>query len=230
MSKSFFDEIDEGLSETKNYDSMNVLLLGVGLGVILLWVYNTFLQSDPVASGFALTYIIMLIVWGINLNSDLFYAMIKRPNQTAANGLGKKDNIVTGLLIGFGLGFLLVFGVKFSVVPFSIVDAGMLSFLFVVICAPIIEANFFRGLLQPILTLMIEQFFVPVKSVAWVVALVIQSLAFALFHINIVNASGNFWVYVLFAVICTVLVYATRSIASEWGLHGVNNLFAWVAM
>jgi membrane protease YdiL (CAAX protease family) len=59
--------------------------------------------------------------------------------------------------------------------------------------------------------------------------LMIQASAFAFFHINIIGFEGNFFVYFLFAVIATILVYGTKSIAAEWSLHGLNNAVAFIS-
>lgn len=221
MSKSFFDEV----VDLVKYEKINIYLIGVPLGLVLLWIYN----AIPDQRVNALVYMVMLIVWGIGATADLLWEAFGKRNNMSANGLGKAP--LKPFLIGLALTLFIFFLTPQSIVkPFSLVDSSVLGFLFVVIAAPIVEANAFRGLIQPMLTNVFEEWFFRNKSLAWGLALVIQCGAFAFFHVNVISggAIDAYVPYFVFGVIATVVVYGTKSIAGEWGLHGANNFIAYV--
>jgi membrane protease YdiL (CAAX protease family) len=220
--KQFFYEI----LDNPKYERFTVYALGVTIAFILLWVYT----AIPSQEHNALIYIIMSIIWGFGLAFDLVWEKLKFPDQMAANGLGAKP--IKALLIGIGIGLLIwVLGGTQSIVqPFSlVVDSSWLTFLFVVVAAPFVEANFFRGLIQPVFTLVLHDWVVKDWNIAGVIAMVAQCAGFAFFHVNVISGGGGlevFLPYFIFGVGATVLVYATRSVAAEYGWHFVNNFVA----
>jgi len=229
--EGFFDEIEDN----QKYEKISIYLIGVPLGVVLLWIYNTFVNIDPQIAIYSYIYTVMLIVWGIGLTADLLWANMGKEDQMSANGLGKKPlkGIWVGV-IGFFV-FIIISSIFFragAIVPFSFVGENILLFFFVVIIAPIVEANMFRGLFQPMLVNGIESFLVKSRPVAWVIACVVQSFAFAFFHVNVIGGIFGFEFFSLlpffvFGVIATIVVYAGRSISGEYVMHGLNNCFAW---
>ena len=218
--KNFFNEI----VDVPKYERFTVYGVGAVIFLVLFWVYVAIPEYSKEASIF----LFMLIIWIFGLSFDLVWDVLGRKNQAAVNGVGKKP--IPALVVGIVLG-LVVAGSAFAIVPFSIVSSGWLAFLFIVVAAPFAEANFFRGVIQPTFVLLLEDWSGLSSFWCGVVATVAQSGAFALFHVNVLGSASVFDVYAyvpyfLFGVIATVLVYGTRSVASEYGLHGVNNLFA----
>lgn len=220
MSKNFFDEI----VDVPKYERFTVYGIGAVIFLIMLWVYNS-IPEYSIAAG---TFILMMIIWVFGLSFDLVWQTIRKPEQAAVNGIGKKP--VMPFFIGIVVGFLFV-NLAFSIVPFAIVSGGALSFIFIVVAAPFVEANFFRGVIQPTFTLLFKDWTKLTQNQAGVVAMIITSMAFALFHVNVLSSADVFSVYsyvpyFVFGVVSTLLVYGTRSVAAEYGLHGVNNFLA----
>lgn len=225
MKNSFFSEIRE------NHDSQIILgYFSFSLGVILLWV----LTAIPSQLQNALVYITMLLAWGFLNHFDIVYDKLKMPDAIATNGISK--NWMIALILGAITSLILILVVfKASIVqPLSIVSTNtIVSFLFVVVAAPIVEAQFFRGLIQPTLFVAIRKLFVKNDLIAWLIALAIQSATFAFFHINVFLGATDvtllsYTPYFLFGIIATVGVYIIRDLSYEFGLHGINNLFAWI--
>lgn len=215
--KGFFSEITDGL-ESSTYVNYATFLLGV----IILWVY----VAIPSQEKNAIIYLFMLICWVIGVFADQVFQTNKRENLVQVNGLGK--NPLIALAIGIVIAFLIgVFQPQGIIKPLAIVSPSVLSFLFIVVAAPYVEASFFRGTIQPILKQVFERI-IHNGFVAGVVATVVQCFAFAWFHINIFGATGSWIPYFVFGVIATIGVYVFRSIGFEYGLHGINNLIAWV--
>jgi membrane protease YdiL (CAAX protease family) len=226
MSKSFFDEIIDNLK----YERFTVYGYGLFLSLILFWVYT----AIPSFEKAAMTYMIMMVVWIFGLTADLQWSDRKKENQAAVNGIGKHP--IKAILIGLvvGIGFVFVASSSLVIVPFGIAgDVSVLSFLFVVLAAPFCEANFFRGIVQPSMALLFNDWFTKSKLVAGIAAMIITSAFFAVFHVNVL-ATGNpldvmsYVPYFIFGIIATVLVYYCKSVAAEYSLHGINNLFAWL--
>lgn len=219
--KGFFREIEDPIRSSET-----LIYLMFLWGVIILWIY----VAIPEQEKNALIYMIMLIVWGFGGVWDIMHASLKKPQFTAPfNMLGKRpiQAIVYGIVVAMVLG---LFYAEALIQPLSVVAPEFLSFLFIVITAPIVEANFFRGMIQPALVELSKRHITKNVLYAGVLATVLQSLIFAFFHINIFGQGGDWVPYFVFGVIATVGVYAFRSVAFEYGLHGVNNYIAWVAM
>jgi membrane protease YdiL (CAAX protease family) len=225
MSKqSFFDEVVEDAWGMK----LNLHALGLYLGVILLWVY----VAVPEQQSNAMVYMIMLIVWGFIMAFDYRDSLGKTEDFLRVNGMGK--NPLQNFLLGAVLFGLVVGVTSFSIIPLSIVDASLLSFLFIVVAAPLVEANFFRGLVQGQLTQFGEVFLGMSRQISFGFATVLQSLIFAFFHVVIFSNPINVFVsaipYFVFGVLMTVLVYYFKDVSVEYGAHGINNLIAWFGM
>lgn len=225
MAKNFFDEIEE--DPKTQYHLIAILFL---LGTILTWVYT----AIPGQEKNAIIYIIFLIVYGFAGLADILAGKKKELWYLAINGLGEKW--IQKTLFGAATALLLVlFVFRASIIqPFSIVDNNsILSFLFVVIAAPLVETSFFRGIFQPVATELINSFLVSDKTIAGIIAMIVQSAVFALYHINIFVGVSDVTIfsyvpYFIFGMIATFGVYYFRSISFEYGLHGANNLVAWL--
>jgi membrane protease YdiL (CAAX protease family) len=225
MEKSFFDEI----VDVPKYERLTVYGIGAIMFLIIFWVFTALPEFEKPA----MIYMIMMIIWIFGLSFDLLWHVNKKPDQAAINGIGKEP--LTALFWGCIAGFLLILGFSINsmFIPFSIGSTTVLSFIFVVIAAPFVEANFFRGVLQPTFTLLLTDWFTENKDLAGVLSMIVVSIAFAVFHVNIFGLSNlfNFSAYVpylLFSFIVTFGMYYFRSVAFEYGAHGINNLFAWI--
>lgn len=225
VKSSFFDEI----VDVPKFERFTVYGIGGALFLLIFWVYTAIPEFEKPA----LIYMVMMIIWIFGLSFDLIWHVNKKPDQAAVNGIGEKPipALIWGLVIGGLLVFL--FSTQSIFVPFSVISTTSLGFLFVVVAAPFVEANFFRGVLQPTFTLLFEDWFTKNKDLAGVLSMVIVSVAFALFHVNIFGLSNLFNVYayvpyVLFSFIVTFGMYYFRSVAFEYGVHGINNLFAFI--
>jgi len=225
MSKSFWREI----VDVPKYERFVAYGVGAIIFLILFWVFTAL----PEYKNESMVYLIMMIIWIFGLSFDLVWHSIGKPDQAAVNGVGKKPwtALFFGVLGGLGLVFMFSFQSMFQ--PFSIISNAPLAFLFVVVAAPFVEANFFRGVLQPTFTLLINDWFVKNEALAAVLAMVLVSFAFAVFHVNVFGLSNlfNVWIYVpyfLFGLIVTLGMYYFESVAFEYGVHGVNNLFAFL--
>lgn len=220
MKNSFFDEI----TDNPKYERFSVYGLGAIIFISILWV----LVAIPEYQNNAIIYLFMLVIWIFGLTSDLIWQTLGLPNQAAVNGVGKKP--IPAFLIGLALGLVLIFVAStFSIIPFSFIGATTLNFFFVVIAAPFVEANFFRGTVQPTFTLLIQDWITTNTFIAGCISMLVTSFAFALYHVNVIGSGESYVPYFIFGIISTILVYATKSIASEWGLHGINNLFAYLS-
>lgn len=228
MNKGFFREI----IDKPKLERLSVYGIGTPLAFILLWVYT----AIPSQEKNALLLLIMLIVWGFSFAFDLVWSTLGKERQMSANGLGKDPlkGIIYGVIGFFLFAILINFLFDFSsiIVPFSIVETGFLSFFFVVVCAPIVEANFFRGFVQPLFQLFIDDFILKNEFLSAIISIIIVNLGFAFFHVNIIGGLTQLNLvallpYFIFGVFVNIGVYASRSIAFEYSMHGLNNLFAW---
>ena len=208
------------------YENINVYI-ALFLGVILLGIFN--LMPEQRAN--ATVFFVMLIVWG-------FAQHINRINKLGNQnfgvlGVGTKQAFVSSVVIGAFLALFLV-SQSFNVVPVfsSVVSVDfLLGFLYVVICAPIIEANFFRGLLMPSSFVFFGLVGLKNNFLKGVLAVVVSAGFFAWFHTSVFSGdSTSLVVAFVFGLVAGVGVYFFRSIGFEYGLHGVNNYLAWVSM
>ena len=216
--RGFFSEVKTSTNLSTNWTYLLFLL-----GVILLWVFT----AIPEQSNNASVYLFMLIVTGFITGFDALETRFGKMAEIAhVNGLGKKPLIA----VAVGAGAMILISIvrpQTIIQPLSIISPETLSFLFIVVAAPLVEAGFFRGTLQPITVHLLQEAGLGVL-VAGGAATVIQSLIFAFFHISVFGQGGDFMPYFIFGVIATIGVYAFKSIGFEYGLHGVNNLLAWM--
>jgi len=207
------------------------LFIGFFLGVILLGVFN----NIPEQQANATIFFIMLIVWGFIGLFDIFNKRAKK--LFVVYGIGK--NFVIAFAVGALLGFFL-FQQGQGIIPIgSIVDAQQLNFFFISIIAPFVEANFFRGLLMGNIFLFMQLAGVRDHFTAGVIALVGQAITFAWFHTVVVVEGGAsifpsdpslLAPYFVFGIVAGLGVLIFKSIAFEYGLHGVNNFLAGSSM
>lgn len=224
MKFNLFDEVVEDVRSIK----FNVQYLGFSLAVILLWVYT----AIPEQRFNAMVYIVMLTIWALFHSLDFRDSKSNREGLISTSGIGKTP--FQSFMIGAIIFFFIAGGLKFTIKPLSIVDPNILSFLFIVVAAPYVEANFFRGMLQGFAMSLVRDLFRVSKNIAFVGGMLIQSTVFAFFHTIIFAQAGDFFVnaapYFLFGVVMTLLVYFFKDISIEFGSHGINNYLAWVSM
>jgi membrane protease YdiL (CAAX protease family) len=224
MSNNFFSEF----KVIQKYENINVYI-ALFLGVILLGIFN--LMPDQRAN--ATVFFVMLIVWGFAQHIN---RLSKTGNQNfGVLGIGTKANFITALIFGLIAAILLVGGSGFYVVPVfsSVISVDLiLGFLFIVICAPIIEANFFRGLLMPCIINFSETLgFIKNDLLNGIIAIVLQAIVFSWFHVAVFSGNPtNIFISFIFGLIVGSGVYFFKSIGFEYGLHGMNNLIAWIIM
>lgn len=223
MKSSFFDQVQEKPEQAR--DAAIGLFV---LFVVLLWVYTANLGQEKNA----MVYIIMLILAGFTIGFNIVFIKQKDKNFLPINGVGKdwQTPFIYGIILSIVLIIILV---KQSIIePLSITSGkSILGFLFVVIAAPIVETSFFRGTMQPLFVLLVNNHITNNKAIAWSIAAIIQSVIFAFFHVNILVSNtvglGGYLPYFIFGIIATIGVYYFKNITFEFGLHGFNNFFAW---
>ena len=208
-------------------DALNVTI-GFFLGVILLGIFNIF----PDQRDNATVFFIMLIVWGFTL-------LLTKSGKTGALnqdilGIGKNGKaFLVATIIGAVIGYFLTVQANVIINPIfmSVIPINALfGFLYVVIVAPVVEANFFRGLLMPTLAhfLMMAKIGIN-ETLAGVIAVVISAAMFAWFHSAVFGGNPtNLLAAFVFGIIAGLGVYGFKSIGFEYGLHGVNNLLAFL--
>lgn len=199
------------------------ITVGFFLGTILMGVFNNYPQYASQANVF----FILLIVWG-------FAAAIEASSKAgdrfiAVIGVGKAP--LVPLIVGCVVGGALVL-VSQSVVslPQSVVAvrAGFTLF-FVVVAAPFVEASFFRGLLMPAINQSLLDYLKVDALLAGILAIVLQAGVFSWYHWFVLGgALSALQVTFVFGLLMGVGVYFFRSVAFEYGAHGVNNLLVFL--
>jgi len=135
--------------------------------------------------------------------------------------LGPGDNKNT-LLIAMAVGAISIFffsgGVK-SVLPLS--TLGTADNFFLVIASPLVEANTFRGAIDPTLRRMLFTLKVPYANV---VGMLLANVMFAYYHVAVYGLNVQMQLVAFgFGIAMSVGVSIFHSIGFEWGAHVVNN-------
>lgn len=216
--------IFKDIEAPENIERIN-LFIGFAIGLILLGVFN----NIPSQQANATIFMIMLITWGFVTEIEQSASKHSR-KSLIVYGVGK--NFATAIIVGAVFGFALNSAGQSIVPAFAIISTPVLSLLFVGVCAPFIEANFFRGLVLGHTIGFFENLGVKSELVAGSLAIVMQAGMFAWFHTIVIMGTGAFfpsdpWLllpYFVFGLVSGVGVILFKSIGFEYGLHGVNNL------
>lgn len=216
------------IKDNRSAEEVNLFLMFI-LGVTMLSLIAGSANNlqISVSTGFAaVVFALMLLTWGVFTHTEII-----KDSAVDVWGVGKNWRIA--LIAGIALALVAWFAAKsnpsFSlfVLPFSTfkLDQGLLTGFFV-ITAGFIEANFFRGFVFPHTISFLHQW-LKVASLFWagVYSLIIQSAAFALFHVWVrgsVSVETLLPVFI-FGLVAGVGVAVFRSIAFEYGLHVTNN-------
>lgn len=195
------------------------------LGIALLGIYNNFPGQEKAATIF----FIMIIVWGMSILAELqggkgdFYSDVA--------GVGKNPLFALGVGLITAVGLLLFVSLnKATVVAFVGVSDVFWRFFFVVVTAPIVEANFFRGLVLPHTMGLIRRNCKLNRNVIAGISILVTSIVFAWFHWFVLGGNINDLGFMfVFSVIASIGVYATRSIFFEYGMHGLWNTLAFLS-
>ena len=216
-----FPRID--FSDIKVTKSDDILLyVSFILGITLLGVYNNF----PSQANAATVFFVMIIVWGFSTLAELQGGKGDYYSDVAGVGRRPWDALVWGLATAVALALFVSLN-KATVVAFIGVTDVFWRFFFVVVCAPIIEANFFRGLVLPHTMGLLNRNWKADKTLIAGISIFVTSVAFAWFHWFVLGGNVNDLGFMfVFSVIASIGVYAFRSIFFEYGMHGVWNVLA----
>ncbi len=142
-------------------------------------------------------------------------------------------------LTAFGIGCVIafIFSTTYSILPFNTLPStGQLlfgvssAFFFVVIIAPWVEELFFRMTIFPSL----RQFLINLKinmDIASIGAVILVSGLFAFYHFAVFNGNPSVMMTAfVFSVVAILLNYTCKSSMAGYGLHLVNNYFAFKAL
>ena len=220
MVKDFFKDF-EGPTILERTNQLGLFFLGV----VLLFIANNFPDQAFIVS----TYLFMLVVWG-------FISVIETTGSKRTlhllrvYGTGTFRNFGVSIIAGMVIGAVIVFGVPFATVQpiFSSIDLGNFSFLYAVVFAPLVEAVFFRGLLFGAISELLNQY-VKIPNLNGVIALFVQAGVFAFFHFAVAGFDVTALVpHFIFGLLAGLGVILFKSIGFEYGLHFVNNYFAFM--
>ena len=199
------------------------------VGTLLTGVFNNF----PAQRDNAMVFIVLLIVWAFVFFDEMLSA--RGNSQLDLIGLGRQP--LNAMLVGFAMFVpIIVFGFygRSSIIPLinqSIAADNVFGFVYVVLLAPFVEALFFRGLLIPELALILRKFAGFDSVVSGLLGVLGSAAMFAWYHWYVFGGnSTNLTFTFIFGIIAGLGVYATRSIAFEFGFHGANNLMAFVGV
>lgn len=139
-----------------------------------------------------------------------------------------------GLVIGTVLGLGSRGGTLNLVLPTQAIYLGDLNFLLANVIAPILEPMFWRGFIFPFFLALFVGMFKKNKFIAIILALVISSFAFGLYHVNVYSSASpglsntydTLKIAVLFGLLFTIATSAVESLGIELGWHFASNLFA----
>jgi membrane protease YdiL (CAAX protease family) len=175
-----------------------------------------------------------LVVWGLGAvieisskKADSFFDVLTLNTPSIA---------FQSLFIGLAAGGMLFFIGQSVAVPLTNLAVNgdgqkyLLKFLYVVLAAPFVEENFFRGWFMPNLSKFTSAWSGLSQTVTGVLSILVANGFFALYHgwAYGFNANLMFSAF-LFGLVSTALLYKTRSIAGSIGLHFVNNLRAFLS-
>jgi membrane protease YdiL (CAAX protease family) len=210
----------------QNLENINIII-GFFLGTLLLGIFNIF----PDQQANATVFMILLIVWGFTQLNER--ASKQGDKNIDVLGVGKSQDFLVAVVLGVvaSLVLTIIFNVVIDPIFASTVSTSMiLGSLYVLICAPFIEANFFRGLFMPMIGVFMRNLGFANKLLIGVVSIVGQASVFAWFHTTVFSGSQTLliWMFV-FGVIAGAGVYYSKSIGFEYGFHGANNLVAWLS-
>lgn len=216
----FFAEWEDALKPTFLF-----LIATTFLAFILTGIFNNFPSEQANAQVFITLGILSVLLIVIE-------SMMEKVNLFRTTGFGEK--VFLPIIVGVGVGlFLRLSGQVVIGTPFaSIVSIDLLlGFVYVVVCAPLIEEFAFRGVVQPLLTGLFNDYVRLPLIASGVMALFVQAGLFAWFHWRVFGGepallASSF----LFAVIVTIGNYAFKSLGFGYGVHFTNNLLAWFVL
>jgi membrane protease YdiL (CAAX protease family) len=205
-------------------DSEQMVQLGalsiVILTLVSLWISVNITEYQNIGFFF----FGMLVIVGMVGFADY----LKESNRVGGSAAFGKNSmaLMTGLFGGAVLGVFLSVTMAFSI-PFA--AAGLYSFLFVVILAPLVEEYFFRGtvfftLLQTGKSIFSEKYLT-------IVSIVITSVVFGVFHFTAYGASVPLmFTAMIFSVIAITGNAFFKTTGFGLGLHLMVNFVAWNIM
>lgn len=228
MFKDFYGKKFFGDAPLNNLD-FALIIIGFFLGTTLVGIFNNF----PDQQSNALVYIILLLTWGF-ISAFEFYSS-KGDNFLDILAVGYKKMFWKVFVVGLFFGVLLLFTGSFfgSIVgvPFSLIAQTnlLLSFLFIVIVAPFVEANFFRGTVMSLIASAPKYFGLTTKKNSFgLPSVIFQAIIFAWFHWFVLGGNPNALLFTFFfGLIMGFGTYYFKSLAFEYSAHGLNNLVYW---
>jgi len=154
------------------------------------------------------------------------------------NFWNSKNRLYTTTAIGLVIGTVLGLGSRGGnlnlILPTQAIYLGDLNFLLANIIAPLLEPMFWRGFIFPFFLALFAGMFKKNRIVAIILALVISSFAFGIYHVNVYSNAApglsstfdTLKIAVLFGLLFTLSTSIVESLGIELGWHFASNLFA----
>lgn len=198
--------------------------------LIILFSLSLFLLLSTSSNSNAFTYVLVLSATMLILSQTNFHVFA---------GFGSKGSAYKALAIGLGLGLILGFssrnttGLNIILPVQALFDLGNLSFFFINIVAPILEAFAFRSFLYPFLVKFFLRF-IKNDLYAKIAALALAASIFGFYHLaayfsqtnSIPNTAMLIQLATFYGALFIMGTFTLESIAFEIGLHFTNNVFA----
>lgn len=184
---------------------------------LLVAVFGIFVQfpNEHAANVFAFMLAITVIILGFEFSGN---KIVK------AQFLGKKSNFFIAIILGSIAGFIFASSPQFiigtptrlAVTPFAL--ANTLNFFYVVVVASIVETTFFRGVLFPFVSNLLDN---------TLLSAILVNLAFGAYHFIAYGGNPALMLGAFaFGLIGTIGNSVLKSLGFELSAHLVNNFLA----
>jgi hypothetical protein len=227
--------------EWDNNGKLVALEMAIGLLALLMlgYLHAVFVNTGDLGLASTVTFLQLLIVFsGIIFVGEKGWEKISGKDIFETVGFGESF-IKAGLAVLFGAIFAFVLNLgSFSIAIIgaqSFLSTGGMNLLFIVFFAGTIEELFFRGSLLPTINKVAKTFGLPFHGE---IALVLQALAFGLFHFGVIVAVNpnalitdpRIIVSVVFGLIVGIGNGVFASTGFGYSAHLTNNYFALMSM